>query len=129
MESRSSHCGSAGYEPSIHEAAGSIPDLDQGVKDPAWLWLWHSPEAAAPVQQEFPYAAPGALKSKSKIQGERRILKYRNGGTPLSPQTSDWRLRRREVRTERQKSFEVLTAKTFSKLDESDNPTVPRSKS
>ena len=40
-----------------------------GVKDPALLWLWRRPAAAAliqPLTWELPYAADGALKKKKK---------------------------------------------------------------
>ena len=43
----------------------SISGLDQWVKDPMLLWLWHSSAAAAliqPLAWELPYAVGGALK-------------------------------------------------------------------
>ena len=48
----------------IHEDAGSIPGLSQGVEDLAWLW--RRPAAAAPtgpLAWDLPYAA-GATKRK-----------------------------------------------------------------
>ena len=43
--------------------------------DPAWLWLWCQPVAAAlirPLAWEFPYAAGVALKSKKKKKKTER---------------------------------------------------------
>ena len=72
------YCGSAVMNStSIHEDAGSIPDLTQQVKNPAllwamvkfeeaaWIWLWCSLAAAAliwPLAWAFPYAVGVALK-------------------------------------------------------------------
>ena len=45
--------------------AGSIPGPAQWVGDPAWLWLWRRPAAAAPIGPlawEPPYAVGVALK-------------------------------------------------------------------
>ena len=51
------------------EGAVSILGLAQWVKDPAWLWLWCRPAAAAliqPLAWEPPYAIGLTLKKEKK---------------------------------------------------------------
>ena len=43
--------------------------------DPELLWLWHRPEAVAPIPplaQELPYAASSALKTKKKKKKKKK---------------------------------------------------------
>ena len=64
----SSYCGAMETNPtSIPVDANLTPGLAQWVQDPALLWLWYKPAAAAPVQPpawELLYATGAALKRK-----------------------------------------------------------------
>ena len=57
---------------SIHEDAG----LAQRVKDPLFLWLWHSLAAAVPIRPlvwELPYATGAAVKRKKRVRYLRAV--------------------------------------------------------
>ena len=67
-----------------HEIVGSIPGLDQWVKDLALLWLWYRLAAAAlfqPLAWEFPYATDVALISR----GKKKKRKKKSSKDLLSP--------------------------------------------
>ena len=54
---------------SIHEVAGSIPDLDKWIKNSVCRELWCRPATVAPIRPlswELPYLAGAALKSRKK---------------------------------------------------------------
>ena len=56
----------------IHKDGDLIPGLTPWVKDPALLWLWYRPAAAAPIRPlawERPYASGAALKWQKKGGG------------------------------------------------------------
>ena len=67
---QSSYHGSVETNPTRnHEVVGSIPGLDQWVKDLALLWLWGRPEATAlirPLAWEPPYALGMALEKAKR---------------------------------------------------------------
>ena len=72
----------------ILEDTGSIPDLAQWAKDPAWQWLCWRSAPAAPVQRlawELPHAAGEALKkekTKKPTTTTMRELVGKNAGSP-----------------------------------------------
>ena len=70
-----------------HKVAGLIHGLDQWVKDPALLWLWHRLTATAPMTPlawEPPYATGAALeKPKKKKKKKKARLNYRVQGCTL----------------------------------------------
>ena len=62
---------------SSHEDVGSIPCLDQWVKDLALLWLWRRLAATAPIRPlawELPLASGVALKQKSKKKQKQKSV-------------------------------------------------------
>ena len=81
LKFRSSCRGAAEMNPTRnHAVSGSIPGLDQWVKNPALLWLWCRPAAVAPIRPlvwEPPYAADAALEKSQKNQKNNKMkLKF-----------------------------------------------------
>ena len=62
-----------------NESMGSIPGLDQWVKDPELLWLWYRLVAAAPgspLAWKLPCAMDAAIKKRKKKEIEKvKLLK------------------------------------------------------
>ena len=71
---RSSHRGTAEMNPTRNrEVAGSIPDLAQRVKDPAWLWCRLAAIAPiGPLAWAPPYVAGAALKRQKTKQKKKK---------------------------------------------------------
>ena len=68
-------CGTAENLTRNHEVSGSIPGLDQWVKEAVLLWLWCRPETTAPIKTpnlELSYAAGSALKRQKERKRERK---------------------------------------------------------
>ena len=70
-----------------HEVVGSIPGLVQWVNDPALLWLWCRPAAAAPIRPlawEPPYAVGVALEKPKKDHKKLTVIHKVNYFTNLT---------------------------------------------
>ena len=95
IEYWSYHCGLAETNPtSIHKDTGLILGPAQRIKgssiavgsgvsrngsDPEFLWVWHRPAAAAPIQPlawELPYAVGTAIKSNNSNKKHRTYTGY-----------------------------------------------------
>ena len=79
---------------SILEGVGSIPGLDQWIKDLALLWLWCRPAATAliqPLAREPPYAVSAALKRQKKIKKIRMFVSICHTLVCLTPADYDLR--------------------------------------
>ena len=80
IKGRSSRSGAEEMNPTRnHEVAGSIPSLNQWVKDLAWLW--HRPVATAPIGPsawEPPYATGVALKRQKDGEKKKKSSKVKS---------------------------------------------------